>query len=106
VRGDQLACLRYLHEVGGFALTTSLLVVAINMDSMPFVTYLHQRGCSVHTALGARRAAKAGALQCLVYYYDLAKQQTTALWPVWRTIQYHLAWPSGYYEQQYARWNI
>jgi uncharacterized protein YheU (UPF0270 family) len=106
VRGDHLGCLRYLHEEAGFALTTALLVVAIDMDSMPFVTYMHQRGCSVHTALGARRAAKAGALQCLVYYHDLAQQQATDVWSVWKTVWQVAATSKSSAVKEYARRHI
>jgi hypothetical protein len=85
VRGGHLICLRYLHEERDHELTTPLIMAAIKSDNVPFVRYLHDHDCRIDTTQGARRAARAGALQCFVHYHGLAGPRATKAL-VWRTV--------------------
>jgi hypothetical protein len=60
-------------------------MAAIKSDNVPFVRYLHDHDCRIDTTQGALRAARADALQCFVYYHDLAGPRATKSL-VWRTV--------------------
>jgi hypothetical protein len=78
VRGGHLPCLLYLNEQGGCELTAALVFSAISADSVLCVRYLHEHGCYLDSAVGARRAATVGSLSSFQYYHEQAGTRAAA----------------------------